>query len=106
MPLRVCLFLLIAAAQLGAQQQQIPPLARLRSNIERITKSVSADRGIYIKCLETGEEIAIDADLQMDTMGVIKILSIVPNNGRHRSATEQPKGLEVFSIHSLLDVLF
>src|SRR5207248_6018820 len=29
--------------------------------------------GIYVKCLETGEEIAIDADRQMDTMSTIKI---------------------------------
>lgn len=49
------------------------PLTRLQSNIERITKSINADWGIYIKCLETGEEIAIDADKQMDTMSVIKI---------------------------------
>jgi len=34
---------------------------------------VNATWGIYIKCLETGEEIAIDADRQMDTMSVIKI---------------------------------
>lgn len=49
------------------------PLARLQTNIERITKSVNARWGIYIKCLETGEEIAINADEQMDTMSVIKI---------------------------------
>src|SRR5439155_21569774 len=29
--------------------------------------------GIYIKCLENGEEVAINADRQMDTMSVIKI---------------------------------
>jgi len=49
------------------------PLARLQANIERITKSINADWGIYIKCLETGEELAINADKQMDTMSVIKI---------------------------------
>ena len=46
---------------------------RLKANIERITRSVNAQWGIYIKCIETGEEIAIDADRQMDTMSVIKI---------------------------------
>src|SRR5438552_5502911 len=51
----------------------VQPLARLQSNIERITKSVNADWGIYIKCLETSEEIAINADHPMDTMSVIKI---------------------------------
>jgi beta-lactamase class A len=49
------------------------PLSRLQASIERITKSINADWGIYIKCLETGEVIAIDADRQMDTMSVIKI---------------------------------
>src|ERR1051326_4136704 len=51
----------------------LQPLARLQSSIERITKSVNADWGIYIKCLETNEEIAINADRPMDTMSVIKI---------------------------------
>jgi beta-lactamase class A len=55
------------------QSQQISPLARLQSNIERITRSVNAKWGIYIKCIETGEEIAINADETMDTMSVIKI---------------------------------
>lgn len=56
-----------------AGQSPPAPLARLQTNIERITKSINADWGIYIKCLETGEEIAIEADKQMDTMSVIKI---------------------------------
>jgi beta-lactamase class A len=56
-----------------AFQQQQSPIARLQSNIERITRSVDAKWGIYIKCVETGEEIAINADEQMDTMSVIKI---------------------------------
>jgi len=54
-------------------QQPAAPLSRLQSSIERIAKSINADWGIYLKCLETGEEIAIDADRQMDTMSVIKI---------------------------------
>lgn len=49
------------------------PLAVLRAGIERTIKSVNATWGIYIKSLETNEEIAIDADRQMDTMSVIKI---------------------------------
>ncbi len=63
-------FLLIPAF---AQQQTVTPLARLQAGIERVTKSINADWGIYLKCLETGEEIAINADKQMDTMSVIKI---------------------------------
>jgi len=56
-----------------AQPQPQKPLERLESNITRITQSVNAKWGIYMKCLETGEEIAINADDQMDTMSVIKI---------------------------------
>jgi beta-lactamase class A len=55
------------------QPQQATPLARLQANIERITRSVNAKWGIYIKCVETGEEIALNADETMDTMSVIKI---------------------------------
>lgn len=49
------------------------PLGRVQSSIERITRSVNATWGVYVKSLETGEEIAIGADRQMDTMSVIKI---------------------------------
>jgi beta-lactamase class A len=63
----------LLAAAAFAQAPPQAPLARLESNIRRITNSVNATWGIYIKCLETGEEIAIDADRQMDTMSVIKI---------------------------------
>jgi beta-lactamase class A len=56
-----------------AQAAPPAPLARLEANILQITRSVNATWGIYIKCLETGEEVAIDADRQMDTMSVIKI---------------------------------
>src|ERR1700719_1281195 len=58
----------------GAQPAVQPaPIKRLEGNIQQITRSINADWGIYIKCLETGEEIAINADRQMDTMSVIKI---------------------------------
>src|SRR6266446_3241947 len=70
--MRVC-FLFCLAGLAGAQPAPPTPLARLQGNIERITRSVNATWGIYIKCLETGEEIAINADQQMDTMSVIKI---------------------------------
>lgn len=50
-----------------------PPIERLRVAIERITRSVNAKWGIYIKCLETGEQIDINSQEQMDTMSVIKI---------------------------------
>lgn len=55
------------------QPQPVSPIVRLQNNIERITRSVNAKWGIYLKCIETGEEIAINADETMDTMSVIKI---------------------------------
>lgn len=66
--MRPLLLLLLAAATLAAQ-----PLERLKANLERTTKSVNAQWGIYVRCLETGEEIALNADAVMDTMSVIKI---------------------------------
>jgi beta-lactamase class A len=49
------------------------PIDRLRAAIARTTTSVNATWGIYIKSLETSEEIALDADRQMETMSTIKI---------------------------------
>lgn len=65
--MRALIGLLLLAGMAGAEP------ARLRGNIERITKSVNARWGVYVKVLETGEEIAINADVQMDTMSTIKI---------------------------------
>ena len=69
------LALLAPGARAVAQPAQPPPssLDRLKSSIERITTSVNATWGIYVKSLDTGEEIALNADRQMDTMSVIKI---------------------------------
>jgi beta-lactamase class A len=63
----------LAAAVVAAAQTPPAPLVRLETAIQRITRSVNATWGIYIKCLESGEEIALDADRQMDTMSVIKV---------------------------------
>jgi beta-lactamase class A len=69
------LFTALTAAPAAVQQPPAsePPLRGLQSAIERITRSVNATWGIYVRSLETGEEIAINADRQMDTMSVIKI---------------------------------
>jgi beta-lactamase class A len=71
--MKLCALLSLAA--LASAQPTAPPapLARLESNIQRVARSVNATWGIYIKCLETGEEISINADQQMDTMSVIKL---------------------------------
>ncbi|MFL6450234.1 MAG: serine hydrolase [Bryobacteraceae bacterium] len=73
--LRRDLLYLSIPALLRAQGTRAPaaPLDVLRGNVERISRSINAKWGIYIKCIETGEEIALNADEQMDTMSVIKI---------------------------------
>ena len=76
MPRRLILLELLALIALlvaPAAAQGPAPLDRLRANVERITRGVNAQWGVYIKCLETGEEIALGADVPMDTMSVIKI---------------------------------
>jgi beta-lactamase class A len=49
------------------------PLQRLETSILRTTRSINATWGIFVKSLETGEQIAVDADHQMETMSTIKI---------------------------------
>jgi len=60
------------AALLQAPAPQTP-LQRLEASLLRTTRSINATWGIYVKSLESGEEIAIDADRQMETMSTIKI---------------------------------
>ena len=60
-----------------AQTVQTKPIDLLQHRLEQIARSVSADWGIYVKSLETGEEVAINADQVMDTMSVIKIPLLV-----------------------------
>src|SRR5258708_35839957 len=60
-------------ALVSAQPAPQTPLQRLEASILRTTRSVNATWGIYVKSLESGEEIAVDADRQMETMSTIKI---------------------------------
>src|SRR5215472_10045161 len=79
MPKRTIAFALFLAA-LPAIAQTAPaprPLDLLKAKLETIAHGVSADWGIYIKSLDTGEEIAINADAVMDTMSAIKIPLLV-----------------------------
>jgi beta-lactamase class A len=57
----------------ASAQGDRPPLARLEQRIEFLTRHVDAQWGIFIKSLDTGEEIALNADAAFDTMSVIKI---------------------------------
>jgi beta-lactamase class A len=55
-------------------QNPVPkPIDLLKQKLIQISSGVSADWGIYIKSLDSGEEIAINADNVMDTMSAIKI---------------------------------
>jgi hypothetical protein len=45
----------------------------LQHIIAGITGALEARWGVYVKCLETGEEVAIDADRPLETMSVIKL---------------------------------
>jgi len=71
--LTIVVLILVQSSVAVQQPATMTGLGRLQSNIERITRSINAKWGIYIKCIETGEEIAINADETMDTMSVIKI---------------------------------
>jgi beta-lactamase class A len=68
---RIAIAVVLAIAPAIAQQQT--PSQRLQTAVERTTRSINATWGIYAKSLETGEQIAIDADRQMETMSTIKI---------------------------------
>src|SRR6478735_12459816 len=68
--LALLMFVLSSSAQTAAAPK---PIDLLKQKLEQISAGVSADWGIYIKSLDTGEEIAINADKVMDTMSAIKI---------------------------------
>src|SRR5581483_6763801 len=72
--LAALLALSIQSASVAAQRPSgSAPLDRLKEAIARTTKSINATWGIYVKSLDTGEEVALDADRQMETMSTIKI---------------------------------
>jgi beta-lactamase class A len=63
----------LLSATPSAQPATQTPIQRLRASIERTTRSIDATWGIYVKSLDTNEELAIGADRQMETMSTIKI---------------------------------
>ncbi len=68
-----CLALLAVPAIAGQPAATPTPLDNLKASIARIIGGTSARWGIYMKSLETGEEIAIDADRPMETASTIKL---------------------------------
>ena len=74
----VCLLMsLVVSASAQQSATPRPQIELLKRNLERIADGVKADWGIYVKSLDTGEEVAINADAVMDTMSVIKIPLLV-----------------------------
>lgn len=65
--------IVLASAVVAAQPAPQTPLQRLQSTVETITRSVNANWGVYVKSLETSEEVLIEPDRQMETMSTIKI---------------------------------
>ncbi|HZS25748.1 MAG TPA: serine hydrolase [Candidatus Angelobacter sp.] len=72
-PVKVVLVLLVALPALAQTASAPKPIDLLKQKLVQISSGVSADWGIYVKSLDTGEEIAINADKVMDTMSTIKI---------------------------------
>ena len=56
-----------------AQQSSSPPVNRLKESVQLTINSVNASWGIYVKSLATGEELAINADVEMESMSTIKL---------------------------------
>jgi beta-lactamase class A len=71
--------LLAVAATAAAQGKPESPrsINLLQNNIERIERGVNADWSIYIQSLDTGEQVAINADKPMETMSDIKLAILV-----------------------------
>ncbi len=77
MKTRLLFLVLLALPAFAQTAPATKPIDLLRQKLEQISYGVSADWGIYIKSLDTGEEIAINADKTMDTMSAIKIPLLV-----------------------------
>jgi len=75
--LKTSLLLLLARSAIAQTAPAPKPIDLLKQKLITVSQGVSADWGIYIKSLDTGEEIAINADAPMDTMSAIKIPLLV-----------------------------
>ncbi len=80
--LSMTLAILLAGAATAAAQGKpvrVSPssINLLQTNIERIERGVNANWSIYIQSLDTGEQIAINADKPMETMSDIKLAILV-----------------------------
>ena len=57
--------------------EDLTPLAVLERRIRALAQSIAAEWGIYVRFLDNGEEIAINADVTLDTMSIIKVPLLV-----------------------------
>lgn len=71
--IRVLAASLLFTTAVNAQPAQAPPVDRLRQSLLLTAGSIDAFFGIYVKSLATGEEIAYNADEEMESMSTIKI---------------------------------
>ena len=58
-------------------ETNLSELSLLERRLRSLSAGIAADWGIYIRFLDTGDEIAIDADTKMDTMSLIKVPILV-----------------------------
>lgn len=83
-----CAALLAIPAGLAAQPAAAPtPLDHLKASIVGIIGSTGANWGVYMKSLETGDEIAIDADRPMETASTIKLALLTEVFDRIKAGT-------------------
>jgi beta-lactamase class A len=52
-------------------------LSLLERRLRMLTQGVVAEWGVYVRFLDNGDEIAINADAMMDTMSLIKVPLLV-----------------------------
>jgi beta-lactamase class A len=55
----------------------LAPLALLERRLRTLSSGTAAEWGVYVRFLDNGDEIAIDADVRMDTMSLIKVPILV-----------------------------
>ena len=57
-------------------------LALLERRLRMLSDGIAAEWGVYVRFLDNGDEIAINADVMMDTMSLIKVPLLVTLMGR------------------------
>lgn len=75
--LRCALLISLVCPAVAQTPNASNPLDLLKKRLLTISQGVSADWGVYIKSLDTGEEVTINADAVMDTMSAIKVPLLV-----------------------------